>query len=132
MNELGFLLRNLRGKLSLREAAKKANMSHSYLRIIEQGKDYRTGTPVYPSPETLKSLSMAYSYSYDELMKAAGYYEQNKDVMIKWTVEDIMNAIENGDDQFGKEILLLLKELYKLPTSKRNIILDSMKLMIEN
>lgn len=73
MNELGELLRSLRGKKSLREAAEKAGISHNYLSIVEKGTDPRSGSPVKPTPETLMSLSKAYNYSYEELMKVAGY-----------------------------------------------------------
>lgn len=76
MNELGELLRSLRGKKSLREVADKADISHNYLSIIEKGIDPRSGSPVKPTPETLKSLSKAYNYSYENLMKSAGYLSE--------------------------------------------------------
>lgn len=76
MSTLGLLLRKLRGKESLRAAAERAGLSHNYLRIIEKGVDPRSGSPVKPSPETLKSLSVAYDYPYLELMYAAGYVDE--------------------------------------------------------
>lgn len=86
MSELGDLLKELRGKDSLREASKKTGVSHTYLSIIEKGHDLRSGSPVKPTPETLKSISKAYNYSYNELLRLAGYideYQDNEDEFIE-------------------------------------------------
>lgn len=61
--------------MSLREASKKTGISHNYLSIIERGIDPRSGSPVNPTPESLRKLADAYDYSYEELMKIAGYIE---------------------------------------------------------
>ncbi|MBO9609090.1 MAG: helix-turn-helix transcriptional regulator [Paenibacillaceae bacterium] len=74
--ELGQLLRELRGKQSLRQASAKTGISHTYLGIIEKGADARSGNPVKPTPETLKSLSDAYGYPYASLLEAAGYLRE--------------------------------------------------------
>lgn len=73
--ELKDLLRKLRGKESLRKVSRRAGISHNYLSIIEKGIDPRTGSPVHPSPETLKALAKAYSYPYEDLLVAAGYID---------------------------------------------------------
>lgn len=62
--------------MSLREASKKTGISHNYLSIVERGTDPRSGSPVSPTPETLKKLSEAYNYPYEELMKIAGYIDE--------------------------------------------------------
>ncbi|WP_106494939.1 helix-turn-helix domain-containing protein [Lentibacillus sp. Marseille-P4043] len=76
MNKLGKLLKELRGKESLREASKRIGISHTYLDTIEKGKDKRTGAPVKPTPETLKLISQAYNYSYMDLLTVAGYIDR--------------------------------------------------------
>lgn len=91
MLELGKLLRKLRGKESLREAAARAGISHNYLSIVEKGVDPRSGSPVKPSPETLKSLSQAYNYPYLELMYAAGYVDEAESMSAEMT--NITDAI---------------------------------------
>lgn len=73
MSDLGEFLRKLRGKRSLRAISEISGVSHNYLSIIEKGVDPRTRSPVSPSPETLRKLSEAYNYSYEELMIKAGY-----------------------------------------------------------
>lgn len=75
MSELGDLLRELRGKRSLREIADITELSHTYISDVEKG--YRRGTkkPIHPSPETLKRFAEAYNYPYEKLMIKAGYIE---------------------------------------------------------
>jgi hypothetical protein len=48
-------------------------ISYSYLSILEKGIDPRTGKDSNPKPDTLRLISRAYDYPYEELMKAAGY-----------------------------------------------------------
>lgn len=73
MSEFGDFLKQLRGDLSLREAAKRSGLSYSYISSLESGKHPRTGDVITPSPETLKALSTAYKYDYEELMQMAGH-----------------------------------------------------------
>lgn len=75
MNELGELLRKLRGKRSLREVSKLTELSHTYISDLEKGFNHNTKAPINPSPETLKRLSVAYDYPYESLMKVAGYFD---------------------------------------------------------
>lgn len=76
-------------KLSLREAAKLIGISHSYLSTLEKGIDPRTGSPINPTPETLKLISKAYNISYETLMQAAGYIENDSsNIIIKSDKEE--------------------------------------------
>jgi HTH-type transcriptional regulator, competence development regulator len=79
MQELGNLLRQLRDHESLRDVSSRSGISHTYLGIIEKGIDQRSGNPVKPTPETLKILAKAYNYSYEELMKKAGYLQESSE-----------------------------------------------------
>lgn len=88
MSDIGNLLRELRGKESLREASKRIGISHTYLDTIEKGFDKRSGKEVNPSPDTLKLISTAYKHSYKDLLVLAGYIDEvNEDD------EDRKNAI---------------------------------------
>lgn len=80
MKTLGELLKDLRGKESLRDASKRIGISHTYLDTIEKGFDKRSGKHVNPTPETLKLLSKAYNYDYEKLMIHAGYLETSKNI----------------------------------------------------
>lgn len=94
MDDIGKLLRELRGRESLREASKRIGISHTYLDTVEKGHDKRSGKPVKPTPETLKLISEAYNYSYNKLMILAGYIdEQQTTNNINSEREAIMNKI---------------------------------------
>jgi transcriptional regulator with XRE-family HTH domain len=79
MQELGQLLRQLRDHESLRDVSNRSGISHTYLGIIEKGIDQRTGNPIKPTPETLKTLAKAYNYPYEELMRRAGYLQESNE-----------------------------------------------------
>ncbi|MFD1423398.1 helix-turn-helix domain-containing protein [Laceyella tengchongensis] len=79
MNELGELLKELRGKQSLRDIAEKTGLSHTYIRDVENGVRRASNTPIKPSPTALKKFSQVYDYPYEELMKKAGYLEEDFD-----------------------------------------------------
>jgi HTH-type transcriptional regulator, competence development regulator len=73
MNELGNYIRDIRGKKSLREAAKEIGISHTYLDTIEKGYDKRSKKPIKPTVETLRLISNTYNVSFKDLMLKAGY-----------------------------------------------------------
>jgi len=113
MNELGALLRELREKESLREVSNRSGISHSYLGLIEKGVDLRSGKPIKPTPETLRILSKAYNYSYEELMKKAGYiHEANEmyhvaalDPSSKGLPVDLEKALQEGPVKYRGRLL---------------------------
>jgi len=72
-------------------------ISYSYLSILEKGVDPRTGKDSNPKPETLKMISKAYDYPYEELMKAAGYLSEDVQIQKKF-----------DHDIFVKNILLIM------------------------
>ncbi|MFD1136774.1 helix-turn-helix domain-containing protein [Paenibacillus urinalis] len=75
INQLLLKLREAKG-LSLREAAKRSGLSHSYIDSLEKGVHPKTKAPIKPSPDSLKSLAAAYDYDYILLMNAADYVEE--------------------------------------------------------
>src|SRR6478609_3127447 len=74
----GKFLEQLRGKMSLRDAAYKSGLSHAYIRDLELERNRSTNDKIKPSPDTLKKLSDAYNFSYTELMCKAGYLENQE------------------------------------------------------
>lgn len=77
--EIYELLKSIRGKDSLREASKKTGLSHAYISMLEKGVDPRSNMPLKPTPETLKAYSQGYHYPYEELMKKAGYMDEQSE-----------------------------------------------------
>lgn len=95
-NGLGQLLTQLRGDESLRDAATRIGISHSYLRLLETGRDPRTGKEIKPSAEILKQISKAYRYPYEKLLKVAGYIDKH-------------NPLSNDREPTAKELEELLR-----------------------
>lgn len=121
MNTLGELLKELRGKESLRDASKRIGISHTYLDTVEKGFDKRSGKVVNPTPETLKLISKAYSYDYEKLMTLAGYLESDK-IISSEQEEAEFQAFANNPS---------LKKWYKeLPKSKEED-LERLRMMWE-
>jgi HTH-type transcriptional regulator, competence development regulator len=110
MSRIGEFLKKLRTEkgLSFREAAEKTGLSHSYIRYVEIGKRPGSETPINPTPETLKRFAKAYDYPYEELMRLAGYLDED-DNETKASDDDGINTLaqinqlikEYGIEQMG-------------------------------
>lgn len=95
MAEINDFLKELRGRMSLREAAQRSGLSHSYIAALEQNKRPGSNGPISPSPDSLKRLAEAYRYPYEELMRKAGYIEsENKDESEKDVVDKFIEYLE--------------------------------------
>ncbi len=70
---LGELLKILRGDEGLRDAAKRMDITYSYLAMLERGTDRRTGNSIKPTPETLQQIANAYKCDYIKLIEVAGF-----------------------------------------------------------
>ena len=68
--EIGPLLRQLRGRRSLREVTRLTGISDPYLSNIETGNRR-------PGPRVLKKLAALYGVSVHELLKRAGHLEES-------------------------------------------------------
>jgi transcriptional regulator with XRE-family HTH domain len=75
ITQLGELLKDLRGKRSLRDIQKISGVSYTYLRSIEKGVDPRSGNKIIPTTDTLKKLAKAYNHPYIDLLEKAGHLE---------------------------------------------------------
>jgi transcriptional regulator with XRE-family HTH domain len=102
MSTLGNILKNLRGKRSLRDIAKDTGLSHSYIADLEKGYKHSTKAPTKPSPDTLKRLASTYNYPYLNLLKDAGYLDEKYNPVEEatdWekslTMEDIENMLRS-------------------------------------
>jgi transcriptional regulator with XRE-family HTH domain len=57
--EIGLIIRELRGDLSLRDFAKKCEISHTSIDNLEKGIDHRTGKPTQVKVATLQKIADA-------------------------------------------------------------------------
>lgn len=68
---LGDLIKKYRDvhRISQRDFAKKSGLSYTYISALEKNKDYRTGKPISPTLETVKSVAKGLDVSVDEILK---------------------------------------------------------------
>lgn len=103
MNELGNLLKELRGKKSLRDISKLTGLSHSYIRDCEYGFNRSTQAKLIPSPDVLYKLSQVYDYSYTDLMIMAGYIpktiQQSVDMLERENILTIGDRVLNDEEK---------------------------------
>lgn len=68
--EIGFLIKRHRQEknLTLREFAAKCGTSHSYIAMLENGKNSKTGEPIVPSISMLRKISLGMGISINELI----------------------------------------------------------------
>lgn len=57
--QIGEVVRELRGNMSLRDFAKMCNISHTTIDNIEKGIDFRTGKPTQVKMATLEKIASA-------------------------------------------------------------------------
>lgn len=75
--------------LTLRELAKRVDLSHSYISQIENGFDPRSGKPITPTIDTIEKLSIGLGLSFKEVLVELGYLK------VSDKVEDIIEREPN-------------------------------------
>jgi transcriptional regulator with XRE-family HTH domain len=70
--KIGELIKKYRSEnnMSLRDFAKKCGTSHSYIAMLEYGKNSKNGEPITPSLSMLAKIAFAVSMSLGELVDA--------------------------------------------------------------
>ena len=68
---LGDIIKEYREKnnLSQRDFAKKCGLSYTYISALEKNLDYRSGKPISPTLETIRSVANGVNMSIDDLLK---------------------------------------------------------------
>lgn len=106
--QLGQVLYNKRKelKISLRDAAEKLGISHSYLSILEKANDPRSDSPIKPTIDTLKFISEAYKLDMNDLLELSGY-----DIRLQYPKKTY----------HGDELLDILPDKYRELFEEQNI-----------
>lgn len=92
-NMLGNFLKEKQGTQSLREFAKKLDISHTYLDNLEKGYDGRTKKPVRITVDTLSKIAEALDEPLDKLVA----YSKNEDYVPKEiNMNDVDVAFADG------------------------------------
>lgn len=127
--ELGKFLEQLRGKMSLREAAEKSGLSHTYIRDLEKGVNRTTRAPIQASHDTIKRLAKAYNYDENKLMVKAGIIEDvNMDIINEGQIIAKKSTGYLSNDKI-EELLLLFDDMSK---EDQEYIIDLVKRISKN
>ena len=126
MLKFGEYLKGLREKqkMSLRDVERQAGVSNAYLGQIEQGKK----PP--PHPKILKKLAPIYAMTLYELMRAAGYLNEEQShwselEQLQWAVDALQNDPEYD---FGmrldvvvltQDVMRFIVSMYEKTTGKK-------------
>lgn len=87
---------------SLRQAAARIGISHTYLAAIERESDPRTGNPVTPSPDSLLKICNAYGIPFRETEKV--FTSVNEGDMIKFLITQL-RMLRKSDAKMYKTVL---------------------------
>ncbi len=104
--ELGKIIRELRGNMSLRDFAKKCNTTHTTIDNLEKGFDFRTGKPTQVKMVTLQKIAdacgVSLSYLTGEIPIApASPIDNNK--------KELFDRIDQMTDEQIQELKVLVK-----------------------
>ena len=97
--EIGEIVKNLRGNSSLREFAKKCDVSHTAIDTIEKGIDFRTGKPVQPKLATLEKIAAACSVP---LTHITGSTQDNKIQVSEYNARKFLLGDDASDENWEK------------------------------
>ena len=87
---------------SLRQAAARIGISHTYLSAIEREFDPRTGNPVTPSPDSLLKICNAYGIPFRDTEKV--FTSVNEGDMIKFLITQL-RMLRKSDEKMYKTVL---------------------------
>ena len=87
---------------SLRQAAARIGISHTYLSAIEREFDPRTGNPVTPSPDSLLKICNAYGIPFRDTEKV--FTSVNEGDMIKFLITQL-RMLRKSDAKMYKTVL---------------------------
>lgn len=108
---LGEIIKKYRNEqnLSQRDFAQKCNLSYTYISALEKNKDYRSGKPISPTLETVKSVAEGMNIPIDELLKIL---DENQEFIINSTLDNpvvqipILGTVKAGYDWLAEENII--------------------------
>lgn len=105
LKKIGKTVRELRGEMSLREFAKRCEISHTTIDNIEKGIDFRTGKPAQIKIDTLMKIASACNVS---LISIIGEEFSNNELENSPIPDDVVIYRRNGNtikQKFSKKQL---------------------------
>ena len=135
--EVGAIVRQLRGDMSLRDFGKKCGMSHTTIDNIEKGEDFRTGKPVQVKITTLKKIADACNVPVAYLM---GEEETVTRDSVDSNIDNILQLTESAEESMIQMIMMkmpdvtedqreTLRNLFTLPPDEFKRAMDMLNLL---
>lgn len=115
-NMLGEFLRKKRGDTSLRDFAKKLDISHTYLDNIEKGYDNRTKKPLRITVDTLSKIAKALDEPVEKLVALS----ENRDCT-RLQIDDLDIAFASGIKGLNKQNQETLRSIMEGLLAKQEI-----------
>jgi len=107
--------------MSIRAAAVKIGISHTYLTALEKGIDSRGLPATKPTPDTLKLISSAYKIDYNYLLELCEYVPKDEDVELLSSNPDIRSLARAAKKMKPNDIETLVKYAeFMFPEAFRN------------
>ncbi|HDX9707811.1 TPA: helix-turn-helix domain-containing protein [Bacillus thuringiensis] len=103
---LGTIIKNYRltNKLSLREFARKCDVSHTYIDKLEKGFDPRSGKPIEPTLLVIEKISSAMNKSNKTLLEELDFIEKENPEMNNQELDPWLEDIKNTTPQKREEL----------------------------
>ena len=124
--EIGLLIKQYRheNNLTLREFASRCGTSHSYIAMLESGKNSKTGEPIVPSITMLKKIAQGMNLSVNSLIDSCD------DIPVTLNdVPTIENTPEESKLSEGRQKLIDFAKT--IPEEKAEMILRVMRSIVE-
>lgn len=117
---LGEYIREYRSqnRMSQRDLARVTDLSAGYISMLENDKNPRTGDPITPSLDTLKSIAKGTGKSLDALL----------DLLGDETVVSLEEPIATKDDELDSRIMVLVR---LLPREQKLSLLDLLSVAVQ-
>lgn len=136
MNDFSKKIKELRGKESLRQAAKNIGISHTYLDSLEKGYDPRSGKERKPTIEVINKISKYYDYDFFELANLADVFVSIRDTPDDLKIQEyekfknkMKEKFKNDKTKVRENYLNLLSD--ELPYDK-NLLLNNVYQFLMN
>ena len=117
---LGEYIREYReqNRMSQRDLAKVTQLSAGYISMLENDKNPRTGDPITPSLDTLKSIASGTGKSLDALL----------DLLGDETIVSLEKLTDTKDDELDSRIMVLVR---LLPREQKLSLLDLLSVTVQ-
>ena len=132
---IGLLIKEYRqsNNLTLRDFANKCGTSHSYIAMLENNKNSKTGEPMIPTIAMMKKLSVGMGISVNDLISICDDMPINLNSNVDMKIDLQLFANKNPtvlNDGISEKRKALIEWAMKVPEEKADRVLQALKLIV--